>query len=198
MKINFNLLNRILQFRYFRIPDSPVQGYTSRTIDGMHCLFLDWDMISPEVVYVDLKNLLVKGIITHAYIFTTYEEEDELGVAGNYHAICTDKFYYSDILRIMDMTHCDNLHKDLAKKTRYRAWVLRFTGKGERKEPKFIKFVSSENNDKIQSMAHYKLIHLLHKEVDEKGFTFNFDGNEEANVTYYNTASKLTEGSIKK
>lgn len=196
MKINLNFINRIFQLRYFKVPSSPVEGYTSRTTDGKHCLFLDWDMCSPEIVYIDIKNLMDLGKITHAYLFTTYEEKDELGIVGNYHCICLDKFNYYDIFKIMELTHCDNLHKELAKKTRYKAWVLRFSGKGERAEPKFIKFICQENN-KTQSMAHYKLIHLLNGEVDDKKFKFNFDGNQDVIVTYYNTASKLTTKEIK-
>lgn len=195
MKINLNFWSRIFQLRYFKIPNAPVQGYTSRTSDGKHCLFLDWDMCSPEIVYVDLQNLLNAEIITHAYIFTTFEEEDELGVVGNYHCICLDKFNYYDIFKIMERTHCDTLHKELAKKTRYKAWVLRFSGKGDRKEPKFIKFIHNSSNSKIQSFAHYKLIHLLNEEIKED-FKFNFDDNTKAFVTYYNTASKLKEEQI--
>lgn len=197
MKININILKRIIQLRYFKIPEAKVQGYTSRTMDGKHCLFLDWDMCSPEIVYTDLKNLLEQGIISHAYIFTTYEETDELGVVGNYHAISIDKFNYYEIFKIMEQTHCDNLHKDLAKKTRYKAWVLRFSGKGNRHEPKFIKFIKGKENNRIQSYAHYKLIHLLNDKIDEGEYKFNFDNNTKAFITYYNSASKLTEEEIK-
>ena len=195
MKININLFKRIFQVRYFKIPTSPVSGYTSRTIDGKHILFLDYDMVSPEIIMVDVVNLFKEGLITHAYIFTTYELKDELGVCGNYHIICLDKNTYYQILKIMEKTHCDNLHKDLAKKTRYRAWVLRFSGKGDRKEPKFVRFIHRKNN-KIQSQAHYKLIHLLYSHINDKVFKFNFDGCNKALITNYNTSSKTKEDQI--
>jgi len=198
MKININWFKRILQIRYFKVPNAKVQGYTSRTIDGKHVLFLDWDMCSPEIIYIDLKNLIDKGIISHAYIFATYEEKDELGVVGNYHAICLDKYNFYEIINIMELTHCDTLHKDLAKKTRYRAWVLRFSGKGSRDEPKFVRFITGENkNNRVQSYAHYKLIHLLYNIEQDKDFKFNFDENTKTFITYYNSASKLTEEEIK-
>lgn len=199
MKLNLNIFDRILQIRYFKVPNAPVIGYTSKTEDGFHCLFLDYDMISPDIVYSDLNNLFEKELITHAYIFSTYEEDDELGKVGNYHVICLDKFYFNDILKIMELTHSDSLHRDLAKKTRYRGWVLRLSGKGDREKPKFIKFLINgfRENKVIQSQAHYKLIHTLN-EIDDSIFRFNFDNINKVKLTYYNSSSKLNEKEVKK
>jgi len=198
MKINFNFWNRIFQVRYFKIPNAPVSGYTSRTTDGYHVLFLDYDMKNPEIIFADLMNLFKDKVISHAYIFTTFEQEDELGKVGNYHVVCLDRFRYYEILKIMELTHCDTLHKELAKKTRYSSWVLRFSGKGERKEPLFVKFIPNPNKkvSHIQSMAHYKLLHILYPDLKDE-FKFNFDGLKETIVTQYNTASKLNENAVK-
>lgn len=198
MKINLNFWNRIFQVRFFKVPNAPVNGYTSRTTDGWHVLFLDYDLKSPEIVMLDLMNLFKEKLITHAYIFTTFEQEDELGKCGNYHIICLDRMRYYDVFKLMEKTHCDSLHKDLAKKTRYASWVLRFTGKGERGEPKFVKFISGRCNHKIQSLAHYKLIHLLYSNVDDKKFVFNFDGLDNVIITGYNTSSKLNNEEVLK
>lgn len=188
MKLSLNFFNRMLQVRYFKIPALPISGYTSRTNDGFHVLFLDYDMVSPEIVAQDLK-VLSEGI-SHAFVFTTHEDEDESGKYGNYHVICVDKFFYGDIHHMMSLTHSDSYHKDLAKQSRYRSWVLRMSNKGSRPEPRFVNFVSFQEPQQPQSRAHLKLLVKLYPELKKeiKKATWALDSSRKVIVTHYNTS----------
>ena len=193
MKLNYNCLGRIFQLRYFKVPSLPIKGYTSRTEDGKHVLFLDYDLVSPEIVKLDIETLMKEHNISHAYIFTTHEEEDKLGLCGNYHVICLEKFYFTEILDMMGKTHCDSLHRNLAKRTRYRSWVLRFTGKGNRGKPRFIKLIINYDHlipTREISSAHNNLIQLL-SNADLLPYTKNFDKKTIATLTYYNTLKEF-------
>ena len=187
MKINFTLFDKTLSIRCFGKPKLAIKGYTSRCEDGQHVLFLDYDMVSPEIVALDMATL--KPYITHAYVFTTKEETTELGVVGNYHIICIDKFLYHEIFDLMKLTHCDSLHTNLAKRTRYRAWVLRFTGKGGRSKPQFKHFYKNQTmNNRQQSLGHYDMIHILNPEIDKSDSDLmELDGSTKVVITEYNT-----------
>lgn len=190
MKIGLNCLNRIFQIRYFKVPQLPIKGYTSRCEDGKHVLFLDYDMVNPEIVYTDIENLNYKFNISHAIVFATYQNTDELGgLVGNYHIICLEKFYFNEILEMMSCTHCDTYHKDLAKFTRYRSWVLRFSKKGRRPEPELVRIIEFNKKPvRESSKAHYKLLKLLNKEFNNlENINYKFDDSNNVVITTYNT-----------
>lgn len=188
MKLTFSAFNRILQVRYFKAPSLEIKGYTSRTKDGLHVLYLDYDMVSPEIVEQDIRHNL-KGQISHAFIFTTYEGEDESGLIGNYHVISLDKFHFNDAMKNMAKTHSDSYHRELAKITRFRSWVLRFTGKGKRSEPKFVKYIPLEDTGRMKSNAHRLLLEILHPNLKPlmKNPDWQFDDYTETKITEYKT-----------
>lgn len=188
MKFNIELFGRTLQLRYFPSPKIPISGYTSKTTDGNHVLFLDYDYVSPTIVQKDIETL--SEWCSHFYIFCTDEKTDSLGVVGNYHVICIDKFTFNDVCDLMQLTHSDSAHRNLAKKTRYRAWVLRFTGKGARNPPVFKRLVHNGwLPPQGQSQAHKLLIETLYPET--KTYTdmweWVLDDSSVATVTNYNT-----------
>lgn len=188
MKLTASVGKWTLQFRSFHTPALPIQGYTSRCEDGQHVLFLDYDNVSPEIVKADLRALAPR--ITHALIFATDVQEDDLGPVGNFHVICLDRFSYHECYQLMRETHCDNLHRDLAKRSRYRAWVLRFTMKGRRPAPELIEFLSfGTQRTRLQSNAHHKLLKVLFPDLPKvtKGYDWILDDTEECRITHYNT-----------
>lgn len=192
MKLSFSVFGRtfVLRSNIYKKPTLEVQGYTSRCEDGKHVLFLDWDGVSPEIVMKDLEEL--SAVCSHFFVFTTKEEKDELGVYGNYHAVCTDKYYFSEIIELQKMTHTDEMHKTMVKHTRYRAWVLRLFEKGERAAPKFLKFIKTdvEYEDREQSLAHIKLLSMLDPKIKKqlKYELMATDDNTNIKITHYTTA----------
>jgi hypothetical protein len=200
MRITFQIGSSLLQINFFKKPNVPVIGYTSRTLDNYHCLFLDYDSVSRNIVVNDIKNLLFNGYISHAYIFSTHEEVTEEGIIGNYHVISLDKFPYYRIFQLMEATHSDDIHRNLAKITKYRSWVLRFSGKGSRQPPAFKSFLPGFENKHIQSQAHHRLIHILYPDLQEdRHFQWNFDHlRNEIKITSYNTGSKTNLAELEK
>lgn len=192
MKINISFFgsNYVFKFNKYKKPTLSVSGYTSRCDDNKHVLFLDYDNVSPEIVFADLQNL--SEDCTHFFIFATNEEKDELGTYGNYHVVCTDKFYFTDIINLQSATHTDENHKKMVRRTRYRAWVLRLFEKGNRPKPKFIKFIKTqkEYEETEQSLAHIKLLSALSTEIKVilKYELMNLDDNTKIPITQYTTA----------
>lgn len=178
-----------------RTPTAPVWGLTSKTVDNRHILVLDYDLINKSVVLGDI--IMLKGLLNPSlvYLFTTYEEEDELGICGNYHILILDKFYFREVQQIMTLTHSDSIHRLLADKSRYRAYVIRISEKGDREPPKLLK-VWNFNGNRENSLAHYLLLKRLYPhKVNVKNV--KFDKYTETTITHYNSASKLKIEDIK-
>lgn len=178
-----------------RNPYEKVCGLTSRTKDNKHILVLDYDLIDKNVVLMDmlmLKELLKPSLV---FLFTTYEKEDEFGICGNYHLIFLDKFYFREAEELMSLTHADKIHRKLANRSRYRAWVIRISEKGKRESPKLLK-VWNFNGKNESSLAHYLLLKNLYKfKIDVKNI--HFDKYTTTQITLYNSASKLNIEDIK-
>jgi hypothetical protein len=172
-----------------RTPQSLVFGLTSRTQDNKHILTLDYDKIDRNVVLGDLimlKKLIDPSLV---FLFTTFEEEDELGVVGNYHLIFLNKFSFKQVQEIMSLTHADEIHRQLANKSRYREYVIRISEKGSRDAPKLLK-VWNFGGKSETSFAHFLLLKRLYKfKIDVKNV--KFDRFKSTNITSYNSASKL-------
>jgi len=172
-----------------RNPIEPVMGLTSRTNDNKHIICLDYDLIDKSIVIGDilmLKSLLKPSLV---YLFTTYEEKDELSTIGNYHVIILDKFYFREAEQVMSLTHADQIHRLLANKSRYRAWVIRISEKGDRTPPKLLRVWNFKGNRET-SLAHYLLLKTIYPhKINVKNV--RFDKNSKTTLTHYNSASKL-------
>lgn len=181
-----------------RNPKTPIFGLTSKTKDNKHILTLDYDLVDKNIVLMDLQML--KTIIkpSLAFLLTTYEEDDEeFGIVrGNYHLLILDKFFFREAEQIMKLTHSDSIHRQLANKSSYRAWVIRLSNKSERESPKLLNVFQWKHKREC-SYAHYRLLKSLYKfNVNEKNI--NFDKFTETTITLYNTSSKLKVEDIKK
>lgn len=191
MKLSLKLFGNTLLLRSYKQPKLDVKGYTSRTEEGLHVLFLDYDGVNPEIMYYDLEQL--SDMCSHFFIFTSAEEKDELGTVGNYHVVCCDKFFFSEIIDMQQVTHSDTAHKNMVKYTRYRAWVLRLFGKGKRPAPRFKQLIVTDTKPlRGHSDAHLKLMSLLSKkasnEIKKNGSMWEGDGRTKLKVTHYTTA----------
>jgi len=135
-----------------KIPDMPTYGITSRCSDLKHVLFLDYDFIERWIVEEELQILQDKYKLTPFYLFTTSEEDSKVSncKTGNYHAICLTKMPIKRIVEIQEGTHCDFRYKKMFMLSRYKSWVLRIKGKGNRPKPKYLGLIGSSvhlNND---------------------------------------------------
>ena len=92
----------------------------------------------------------------------------------------------------MKLTHSDSIHRQLANKSSYRAWVLRLSNKGDRDAPKLLRVWQWKGKGEC-SYAHYLLLKNLYKfKINDK--KVKFDKSTETTITFYNTASKLELG----
>lgn len=178
-----------------RNPKEKVVGLTSKTKDNFHILCLDYDGVDKKVVLMDI--LMLKEIIKPSLVFllTSHEEKDELGICGNYMVLILDKFYFREVQQIMALTHSDSIHRLLADKSRYKAYVIRISKKGSRTPPKLLKSWNFKGK-RENSLAHYLLLKRLYNfKVDVK--KVKFDKYTETTLTYYNTASRIDNESLK-
>ncbi len=194
----FKLPNWNYELVKIKTPKNPVFGLTSKTKDNKHILVCDYDLVDKNVVLMDI--MMLRKIIQPSlvFLFTTYEDEkDEWGVIrGNYHCIILNKYFFREVEQIMKLTHSDDIHRKLANKSSYRAWVLRLSNKGEREAPKLLKVWQWKGKGQC-SYAHYLLLKNLYKfKIDEK--KVNFDKYTETTITFYNTSSKVNLSQIKK
>lgn len=183
------------EFVRIRKPYESVCGLTSRTNDNLHILCLDYDLIDKNIVMLDIYML--RKIIKPSLVFllTTYEKTDELGTIGNYHILILDKFYFREAEEIMSLTHSDKIHRKLANKSRYRAWVIRISEKGKREPPKLLKCWNF-NGKRESSLAHYLLLKKLYN-IKLNVKNIHFDKYTTTQITLYNSASKLNIEDIK-
>lgn len=191
MNFSLRFFGRVFVFRsaLMKSPKLGVTGITSRCFDGSHVLFLDYDGVSREVVDLDLRRL--SDYCSHFFVFRTFEEKDDLGVYGNYHVICADKFSYGGVHDLLKLAHVDRKHRNMVNNTRYRAWVLRSSGKGSRSRPEFVEFVTGKVgfHECFQSSAHVQYIKNLYPETNEfiNGLNWNNDSSNELTMTTYLT-----------
>lgn len=188
-------LNWNYEFVKIRTPRESVVGLTSRTKDNKEILCLDYDLVDKRVVLMDI--MMLKGLIkpTLVFLFTTYEQEDEIGIVGNYHVLILDKYYFREVQKIMSLTHADEIHRKLANKSRYRTYVIRISKKGERDIPKLLQVWNFKGKGET-SLAHYLLLKTLYKFSVDNIKNVKFDKFTETTLTYYNSSSKLNEDEI--
>lgn len=140
-------------------------GYSSKCEDGSHILMLDYDNVDYEVVTDDIY--LIQGVfdLPTAYLFYTNISKDKKQITGSFHVVFLCKLEISKILEIMSYTHIDENFKTSPARNIFRTWVLRLSKKKKRKEPKFIKLISGNNNKYEISSAHKTLISKFYKDV---------------------------------
>lgn len=167
--IELPLINRTLILRkpYKVIPIRKVRavGYDSRTQDGKHILFLDYDGIMKEIALDDIKCLQSMFGLSTFYVFETRPEKEEthLDIKGkphkvtmvSWHVVCLDKFNLFQAHTIVRQSGaCDWAFKQGAYLDISRAWTLR-TKKDYRQKPKYaMSIVPKRHNNYGQSSAH--------------------------------------------
>jgi len=200
----FNFFNRTFAFAALKTPKYPVSGYTTRCDDGKHCFFADYDLVDKKVVLIDIMHLFSRGL-SHVLLFETFSEKrDDGSEVGNYHLISFDKLYFVELYELLGELNIDPIWRKLALKSYFRAWVLRFSEKGKRSAPKFVKcYVNFQKQNMLrdQSFGHLCLVSLFFPEIlNEVRAIPNlfWDDSETIYITEYNTLSKTTIEEVQK
>jgi len=195
-KSDFNKLNYSIVFNSRKRPYLPVGGWCSRVIDKngriQEVLFLDYDEILWRLVESELKYVQEEFNLTPFYIFKTTEQLDPNGeLYGNYIAVCLTKRKFREVAEILRETHIDSSYKFVPLSYRFKTWVLRLTGKGNKSSPKFKCVIGDLKKEYKQevSQAHLNIIKKVYPEIPKIKYK-NLDGNSEIYLAGYLTASK--------
>ena len=172
--------------QYYRSPDTWTYGMTSRCQDGKHILFFDYDHMGLKEIIDEIKFLQEYYLLSHAYIF-------ELDRNKSYHVVILDKFALKEAYKIQEQSNIEWAYLNSVKFTRGREWVLRICEKGNRKPPRFLQVIKSNNQvheiskahkNFLQKYEHYNVPILKYKNEDK--FTT-------MPVVKYNTGNRVNE-----
>jgi hypothetical protein len=142
-------------------------------------VFLDYDNIDDDRLKEELEFLQSNFELGNFYVLKTRE--------FGRHAVCVDALRFKDAKEIVDFSSCDVMFKRAPRINEYRAWVLRYSKKGNREEPKYLYTVESEFEGKnLQSVGHAKYLLNFGLKVDLK----NPFGTEDIETQNYNTGKR--------
>lgn len=172
----------LFRFSLYNAPNCRVCGYSSRTQTGQYVLFHDFDELELQDVIEELKYLQKKFCLSDYYIFQMPDNPKSI------HCVCLDAMPLSEAYEIQKHTSCDQAFIHAIKNLKMREWVLRFSEKGERKKPVFVKTVFSNNFKRIKSSAHAEfLLKWFNVKVRQKG---HWDKKTKLGIIHYNTANR--------
>jgi len=160
--------------------DVRANGVSSRIPNSaFHVTFLDFDNIDDERLKEELEFLQSEFMLGNFYVLQTRE--------FGRHAVNIDALRFKDIKEIIDFSSCDPMFKKAPSINEYRCWVLRYSKKGNRDEPKYLYTVESPNEGKnLQSLGHAKYLLKFGITIDLK----NPDGTEDIEAQDYNTGKR--------
>lgn len=183
------LNSRNVVFKVSRMPSVPIKGITSRCVDGLHCLFFDYDSVNLDLVVDDFKRLQMKYFLPPALLFSTFESESCGKVYGNFHVVCLKKHNFYDAARILMDAHMDPKFVEMPVRNRFKNWVLRQSVKGDKPGPKFLGVVGENINLGYEcSLAHHKFFNDFYN-IDVLN-NLNFDNFSKISLVDYSTWRK--------
>ena len=97
-----------------------VAGITNRCKDGGYCLFIDYDDVPADWVTDELEWLQEFYQLGDVHLFKT---------GHGYHAICTQKFRLSELIRILRSTSTDAAYVSVPMRRARKMWTLRISRK---------------------------------------------------------------------
>jgi len=140
-------------------------GVSSLCEDGSHVLFLDYDNTAKWIVEKESEDLIETEQLPPIYLFKTKEETKSGILVGNYHAYCLIKLNPHEIVRLQQLTSCDQAYKTMPLRNIYRSWVLRLGDKKGSNRPQYVKTIGTKNLDCHVSTAHLKLLYTLYPKI---------------------------------
>lgn len=168
-------------------------GWSSRTMDRKHILFLDYDFKAYEYVKEELEYVQLHPPSTACgvkikemspfYTFSSSNDMNESGIRfGNYHALCMTKFTWGEILHIMNEMGIDPKYKSMTNTSLYGSWAIRAfpklsAGKEVKGKPRFCEVIGAgrglsnpiSSGHLLQLMRHYD-VPLIHYQKPD-GYT---------------------------
>lgn len=190
-KSNTKKLEYSIIVNSIKTPYMNCRGWTSRTQDMKHVLFLDWDNILFWIVEEQLKYLIEKYNLPPFYVFKTEERKDCNGdLYGNYIAINLKKDTFMNISNMQDELACDAAHKRLPLLYRFHSWVLRTSPKGKKDRPQFKCIVGDINElyEQDVSNAHLETLRGMYPNIPIIRY-LNLDKSKKLWSAEYKTAS---------
>jgi hypothetical protein len=164
-----------------RKPELETEGIASWTYDHKHVLFFDYDKVSLSFLEREVRYLQDKFMLSDAYIFCT--EEPIYSDRGRYHVIILDKMTPYQAFLILAHSSCSSAFK-LAPKVlnEYKCWILRYTAKGKKDRPRYVKVLRSPYCEYEQSSWHAEFlrkyynidVRLVRPDKLKKGFICSY------------------------
>lgn len=173
----------LLKIQVMKKLDVRTAGVSSR-IPGttLHVLFLDYDNITDKTLAEELGYLQEEFRLGNFHVLETRRR--------GRHATCIDCMRFKDVLEIVRFSTCDLMFKKGPAINEYRSWVLRFSRKGTRNEPKYLYTVESPyEGQNLQSRGHAKYLMKFGITIDLK----KPYGPEEVEIQKYNTGKRTEE-----
>lgn len=114
------------------------EGFSNRTQDGRYVVFLDFDNFKLSWLLDEVARLMAWFDLSHFFIFQS-------GKKG-YHAVCLDIVSYSTYKEILNSCSVDPSFRTVPINASYKSWILRTGAKKNRNPPKFLRFVTPEDD----------------------------------------------------
>ncbi len=137
-----------------------VYGMGSRTRNGLHILFCDYDekdKFTLGDIVAELKRVQEKHFLSHWFIFQRPRTK-------SFHAVCPTTHTLQSAFSILQDLSVDLAFVNAPKFFQGKQWILGSTNKGERPAHKFIKLVKSPHQDrKTVSNAHVLFLEKYYK-----------------------------------
>ena len=186
IQMNFNILFK---------PNAWIVGIQSKTEDGKHAIFLDYDNMFIEDIMSDLEDLQQVFKLFPFMVFVSSLKDEKQGIV-NAHAISLSKRGFEEVVEIQKNSHCDWNYRIFNKyRSPYRAWVLRLSPKVVGNEivkpkPEFAGFVGKLDywDGKELSYGHYTVLKNLYPEIGKqmsKLESVRWDGFKKVKVNKY-------------
>jgi hypothetical protein len=172
----------LLHFQSMDIPKAPTAGISARVSHTTEFVpFLDYDnMVDPRLVD-ELLYLQELHTLGDFHVLSSSEY--------NRHAICLDRLFLRQALRVVYDSTCDATFARGVRINEYRTWILRGLEKGNRDRPKYLYTVESPyNGQRLQSQAH--ALFLQHYYGAKVRLT-KPDGNTILETQGYKTGKKI-------
>jgi hypothetical protein len=161
-----------------------VQGISARTDYGKYCIFWDFDEhtgLSEEEICDELQFLQKEHSLPDIYVFRSS--------TNSYHAICCAVMPLISAYAIIRSSSCDSAFQN-AFRYQGKTWILRFSHKGEKSAPIYLKTLRHKSSKFVQSEAHLRFLSQYYK-IPISFQTIKMDGCKKIPMVQYLTGSRL-------
>lgn len=167
---------------FYPVPETVVQGITSRCEDSRHVLLFDYDKIELEMVEREINYLQDFYQLGNFYLFKNDKK-------NSFHAVCLEKFSILEAWEVLKQSSADQAFINAIRYFTGREWVLRYSEKGKREKPVYLKTIFGVPNNRTVSTAHKEFLKIYYGVPISDGK--KEDGITKIPVTEYKTGSRI-------